>query len=98
VSKRRKGTKAAEKVSRREPVPLPKEIAFIGILLTSMLLLFYTLHCIWVSADVYSAPSIVLQTRNADGTKHTLDDFREAYAWLRCVSLVLSPKFAVCMP
>ena len=36
-----------------------------------------------VSAEMYSAPSIVLQSRGQDGSVHVFDDFREAYAWLR---------------
>ena len=36
-----------------------------------------------VSAEMYSAPSIVLQSRNPDGSLHVFDDFREAYAWMR---------------
>ena len=32
---------------------------------------------------MYSAPSIVLQSRNPDGSLHVFDDFREAYAWMR---------------
>ena len=41
------------------------------------------MHCVWVAADMYSAPSIVLQSRRQDGGVHVFDDFREAYAWLR---------------
>lgn len=68
---------------------LPREVALAGVLLTAALLVFYACHCIWVSAEMYSAPSIVLQTRAPDGSKRTLDDFREAYAWLRCSPLLL---------
>lgn len=32
---------------------------------------------------MYSAPSIVLQSRGQDGSVHVFDDFRESYAWLR---------------
>ena len=32
---------------------------------------------------MYSAPSIVMQTRGPDGSLHIFDDFREGYAWLR---------------
>ena len=32
---------------------------------------------------MYSAPSIVLQSRGPDGSVHVFDDFRESYAWLR---------------
>ncbi|KAK9810592.1 hypothetical protein WJX73_002972 [Symbiochloris irregularis] len=45
-------------------------------------LIFYTCHCVWVSAEMYSAPSIVLQSRSPNGDVHVFDDFREAYAWL----------------
>jgi hypothetical protein len=31
---------------------------------------------------MYSAPSIVLQSKRADGGVKVFDDFREAYAWL----------------
>ena len=44
--------------------------------------LFYTAHCVWVSSEAYSAPSIVLSSRTPTGT-HIFDDFREAYSWLR---------------
>jgi hypothetical protein len=69
-------------VSKRVTV-LPRDVAIVGVLLTGVVLLFYACHCIWVSAEMYSAPSIVLHTRNPDSSKRTLDDFREAYAWLR---------------
>ena len=39
--------------------------------------------CPQVSAEMYSAPSIVLQSRGPDGSVHVFDDFRESYAWLR---------------
>jgi hypothetical protein len=52
-------------------------VALVGILS------FYAIHCVWVSAEMYSAPSIVLQSRRPDGSVHVFDDFREAYAWLR---------------
>ena len=40
-------------------------------------------HCTWVTSNAYSSPSVVLATQNADGTRNILDDFREAYYWLR---------------
>jgi dolichyl-diphosphooligosaccharide--protein glycosyltransferase len=47
------------------------------------LMMLYTIHCVGVSADMYSAPSIVLQSGRQDGSVYVFDDFREAYAWLR---------------
>lgn len=40
-------------------------------------------HCTWVTSNAYSSPSIVLASRNPDGSQHIIDDFREAYYWLR---------------
>lgn len=50
--------------------------------LTTYLLLF-VLHCTWVTSNAYSSPSVVLASRSADGTQHIIDDYREAYQWLR---------------
>lgn len=50
--------------------------------LTSYLLLF-VLHCTWVTSNAYSSPSVVLASRTPDGKQHIIDDYREAYQWLR---------------
>jgi dolichyl-diphosphooligosaccharide--protein glycosyltransferase len=65
------------------PRLLPKEVAALTTVGLLLGLIGYTVHCVWVSADMYSAPSIVLQTRRGDGSMHVFDDFREAYSWLR---------------
>lgn len=43
----------------------------------------FVYHCTWVTSNAYSSPSVVLSSQNQDGTKHIIDDFREAYYWLR---------------
>lgn len=50
--------------------------------MTSYLLLF-VLHCTWVTSNAYSSPSVVLASRLPDGSQHIIDDYREAYQWLR---------------
>jgi len=50
---------------------------------TFMLLIFFVMHCTWVTANAYSSPSVVLASQNQDGSQHIIDDFREAYYWLR---------------
>lgn len=50
---------------------------------TFLLLLFFVMHCTWVTSSAYSSPSVVLASTNADGSQHIIDDFREAYYWLR---------------
>ncbi|KAJ7282000.1 oligosaccharyl transferase STT3 subunit [Mycena rebaudengoi] len=47
------------------------------------MLAFFVFHCTWVTSSAYSSPSVVLASQNADGSQHIIDDFREAYYWLR---------------
>ncbi|KAL5492585.1 STT3 [Sanghuangporus weigelae] len=48
-----------------------------------MMLFSFVLHCTWVTANAYSSPSVVLASNNPDGSRHIIDDYREAYYWLR---------------
>ncbi|KAJ6221720.1 hypothetical protein RDWZM_000265 [Blomia tropicalis] len=60
-----------------------QDIAKIFIFITTGMLLSYGYHCIWVTSEAYSSPSIVLSARSHDGSRIIFDDFREAYYWLR---------------
>lgn len=62
---------------------MKSEIATFFVLLASLMLCMYSYHCIWVTSEAYSAPSIVLSARSHDGSRIVFDDFREAYYWLR---------------
>ena len=46
-------------------------------------LVMFVLHCTWVTSNAYSSPSVVLASRLPDGSQHIIDDYREAYYWLR---------------
>ncbi|TFY78086.1 hypothetical protein EWM64_g5924 [Hericium alpestre] len=46
------------------------------------LLFFFVLHSTWVTSTAYSSPSVVLASHNENGL-NLIDDFREAYYWLR---------------
>lgn len=48
-------------------------------------LVLFVQHCTWVTSNAYSAPSVVLLSgsTDADGSPIFIDDFREAYSWLR---------------
>ncbi|KAL7746493.1 oligosaccharyl transferase stt3 subunit [Sorochytrium milnesiophthora] len=48
-----------------------------------MILILFGWHCTWVTSNAYSSPSIVLASRGHDGSQVIIDDFREAYYWLR---------------
>lgn len=56
---------------------------FAVLLNTCFLMLIFVLHCTWVTSNAYSSPSVVLASRQADGSQNIIDDFREAYYWLR---------------
>jgi dolichyl-diphosphooligosaccharide--protein glycosyltransferase len=51
---------------------------------TFVLILHSLFHpaCSWVTSEAYSSPSIVLISGHGP-YRHVLDDFREAYYWLR---------------
>lgn len=40
-------------------------------------------HCTWVTSNAYSSPSIILTTMDQSGKARVIDDFREAFSWLR---------------
>lgn len=49
----------------------------------SIYLFMFVTHCTWVTSNAYSSPSVVLASRMPDGSQHIIDDYREAYQWLR---------------
>ncbi|KAG4304122.1 hypothetical protein PORY_002486 [Pneumocystis oryctolagi] len=56
--------------------------------LASVSLLFYYLvlfvyHSTWVTSGAYSSPSVVLSGQTSSGKELIIDDYREAYYWLR---------------
>lgn len=69
---------------RREAVPIFYLASKIVVFLSFAFYLFYfVLHCTWVTSNAYSSPSVVLASRNPDGSQNIIDDYREAYYWLR---------------
>jgi dolichyl-diphosphooligosaccharide--protein glycosyltransferase len=62
---------------------MKNEVATMFIIVSSLFLCIYSYHCIWVTSEAYSSPSIVLSARGHDGSRIIFDDFREAYYWLR---------------
>ena len=91
--KSRKGSaKVTETSSEKEKVAvkpergrslLPREIAIVMIVGALFLLAQYVRHCIWVTSEAYSSPSVVLSARGQSGERIFFDDYREGYYWLR---------------
>ena len=78
------GITSDKKMRRYESnLVMKNEVAQFFVLVSTALLLSYTYHCIWVTSEAYSSPSIVLSARSHDGSRIIFDDFREAYYWLR---------------
>ena len=71
--------------STRNPVvgiySMISKVSIVGMVTTYLLL--FVLHCTWVTSNAYSSPSVVLASRLPDGSQHIIDDYREAYNWLR---------------
>ncbi|KAK2720009.1 dolichyl-diphosphooligosaccharide--protein glycosyltransferase subunit STT3A-like [Artemia franciscana] len=79
VKERRKDRGAVDKISTDFNAKF--STGMIGIF--SIMFLVYSQHCVWVTGEAYSSPSIVLAARGHDGSRIIFDDFREAYYWLR---------------
>eukprot|EP01137_Pigoraptor_chileana_P009921 Opistho-2@58858 len=62
-------------------IPADARIAVSALMI--VLLTQFVVHSTWVTSNAYSSPSVVLASYNPDGSKAILDDFREAYYWLR---------------
>lgn len=62
---------------------VPPEIAFIGLILLGYFMSTYLMHSHFAGAEAYSNPSIILSSKDRFGNRHIIDDFREAYYWLR---------------
>jgi dolichyl-diphosphooligosaccharide---protein glycosyltransferase len=86
----------ATKASRRtgpsvdsQGVPIKKKRyiptdAAVGIILFLIWFLSsYIYHSTYMAAEAYSSPSIILSSRRNDGSRVIIDDFREAYYWLK---------------
>lgn len=79
VVKDKKGSKS--KVDHTYPAK--NEVATLVVLVLTVFLSLFATHSVWVTAEAYSSPSIVLSARSGDGGRIIFDDFREAYYWLR---------------
>ncbi|GAA99545.1 glycosyltransferase family 66 protein [Mixia osmundae IAM 14324] len=89
----RKKSAAAAKIAKasndiplktsRSTGPYSLDVRFAVLTVFSALLVSFCLHCTFVTSSAYSSPSVVLASHNQDGSTNIIDDFREAYYWLR---------------
>ncbi|EDO17125.1 hypothetical protein Kpol_1025p46 [Vanderwaltozyma polyspora DSM 70294] len=73
--------------SHKDEKPTWKFTNYISRLFVSGTFIFYiylfVFHSTWVTRFAYSSPSVVLPSTNKNGEPTLIDDFREAYYWLR---------------
>ena len=62
---------------------IPADAAVGIILFLIWFLSTYIYHSTYMAAEAYSSPSIILSSRRNDGSRVIIDDFREAYYWLK---------------
>ena len=62
---------------------IPKSVSAAMVAGLVFLMLFYLVSAIFMAADYYSSPSIVMMSRDTRGNRFVIDDFREAYTWMR---------------
>mmetsp|Transcript_24189 Transcript_24189/g.42982 ORF Transcript_24189/g.42982 Transcript_24189/m.42982 type:complete len:739 (-) Transcript_24189:28-2244(-) len=62
---------------------MPLEISAVTVAFVSLCTVVYICHCTWVAAEAYSSPTIIMASKSYDGKKRIIDDYREAYSWLR---------------
>jgi dolichyl-diphosphooligosaccharide--protein glycosyltransferase len=62
---------------------IPTDIAIGVIMFLIWFLTSYIYHSTYMAAEAYSSPSIILASRRNDGSRVIIDDFREAYYWLK---------------
>lgn len=75
------GHKSADESAK--PGIFSLDTRFWAIVNVVFLLSIFVSHCTWVTSTAYSSPSVVLSSKNNDGSLHIIDDFREAFYWLR---------------
>ena len=79
---RKKGSDDLKK-KKSSSSPMPFEVRFSVVAVMFYACYVFMVHCTWVTSMAYSSPSVVLASRNNDGSQYIIDDFREAYYWLR---------------
>jgi dolichyl-diphosphooligosaccharide--protein glycosyltransferase len=62
---------------------LPADVALAVIGFLVFILSSYIYHSTFIAAEAYSSPSIILASKKNDGSRVIIDDFREAYYWLK---------------
>lgn len=83
VGAKKEGAPAAVDKRTKKKRRIPLDVAITVIIFMVYLLSDYVFHSTYIAAEAYSSPSIILASKRNDGTRVIIDDFREAYYWLK---------------
>jgi dolichyl-diphosphooligosaccharide--protein glycosyltransferase len=80
--------KSADKkqADKRKPLKkkrIPFDVAICVVAFFVYFLSSYVYHSTYIAAEAYSSPSIIMASKRQDGTRVIIDDYREAYYWLK---------------
>jgi len=81
VEKAKKDAKKNDEEEKEEATPIAIKLTVV-MALTGLLCQF-AVHCTYITSNYYSSPSVVLASSRPDGSRNIIDDYREAYYWLR---------------
>lgn len=83
VQKRLSTSAKSSKTVSDPTYPFKSQFAYLVVFAVVLTLAIYSQHCVWVTSNAYSSPSIVMSAQRQDGSQVLFDDYREAYYWLR---------------
>ena len=81
--KKSKSKSGAKKAVSSKKSRIPTDVAVVVILFFIYFLSSYVYHSTYMAAEAYSSPSIIMASRRQDGSRVIIDDYREAYYWLK---------------
>jgi dolichyl-diphosphooligosaccharide--protein glycosyltransferase len=62
---------------------MPFDSAFLIAIFIFFTLRSYIFHSTMLASEAYSSPSIIMSGRRNDGSRYIIDDYREAYYWIK---------------
>ena len=80
-SPKKKEKYVPKSVKPKSRIPVDSAIMIIVFMLFT--LKNYIYHSTMLASEAYSSPSIIMSGRRNDGTRYIIDDYREAYYWIK---------------
>lgn len=70
-------------VNKQTKIRMPFDVAILTVMFLVYTLSNTVYHSNTLAAEAYSSPSIIMSSRRNDGSRLIIDDYREAYYWLK---------------